>query len=165
MDMGSIAAALGSLKAAGDIAKALISLKTMTEVQSMAIELNTKIIDAQHQIFSANTAQAALVERIRELEGQIARMKDWDAQKQRYQLVIPYSGIPVYALKKSMSDGENPHYLCANCFEGGKRSFLQHVTKQSGFITIACSTCRFEGHTRWRGIGPDKYAEDVTETT
>jgi hypothetical protein len=108
MDIGSIAAAVNSLRTAGDIAKGLISLNTMTEVQSMAIELNQKIIEAQHQIFAANAAQTALVERIRDLEGHIARMKDWDAQKQRYQLVTPYSGIPVYALKKSMSEGEGP---------------------------------------------------------
>jgi hypothetical protein len=53
----------------------------MAEVQSKAIELNQKIIDAQHQIFAANASQTTVVERARELEGQVARMKDWDTQK------------------------------------------------------------------------------------
>jgi hypothetical protein len=76
MDIASIVGAVNSLKVAGDIAKGLISLNTMAEVQSKAIELNQKIIDAQHQIFAANAAQTELVERIRELEGQVTRMKD-----------------------------------------------------------------------------------------
>lgn len=161
MDIASIGAAVTSLRAAGDIAKGLISLKTMAEVQSKAIELNEKIIDAQHRIFEANSAQTALVERVRELEGQIADMKNWDAQKERYQLVTPYTGIPVYALKKAMSNGEAAHYLCANCFQNGKRAFLQHGMTKDGWVTIVCSACRSEGRTSWRGVGPDMYAEEA----
>src|SRR5438067_8029597 len=117
--MGSIAAAVSSLKGASDIAKGLFSLHTMAEVQSKAIELNQAIIDAQHQIFAANAAQAQLVERVRELEDQIAAMKDWNAQKQRYKLAQPFSGCMVYALQKPMSEGEPPHYICAACFQKG----------------------------------------------
>src|SRR2546422_9537489 len=127
MDMGSIAAAVSSLKAAGEIAKGLMSLKTATDIQAVAIDLDQKIIDAQHQVFAANQAQSALVDRVRELEGQITAMKDWGAQKQRYKLVVPFTGCTLYALKESMSEGEAPHYLCANCFQESKRSFLQLI--------------------------------------
>ena len=104
MDISSIAGAVTALKGASDIAKGLMSLHTMAEVQTKAIELNQALIDAQHQIFSANAAQTTLVERIRNLVGQIASMKDWDAQKQRYSLASPFRGAMVYALKKSMSE-------------------------------------------------------------
>lgn len=160
MDIASIGTAVSSLRAAGDIAKGLISLKTMAEVQAKAIELNEKIIDAQHRIFEANATQTALIDRIRELEGQVAKMKDWDAQKERYQLKTPHPGIAVYALKKAMSNGETAHYLCANCFQNGKRSFLQYGDRE-GWVTIVCSACRSEHRTRWRGLGPHKYAEDI----
>lgn len=86
MDIGSITAAVNSLRVAGDIAKGLINVHTAAEVQSKAIELNQQIIDAQHQIFAANAAQTALLEYIRELEDQVASMKEWEAQKQRYSL-------------------------------------------------------------------------------
>lgn len=164
MDLTAVGAAVSSLRAAGDIAKGLISLHTMAEVQAKAIELNGKIIDAQHKIFEANAAQTALVDRVRELEGQIARMKDWDAQQERYQLARPYTGVPAYALKKAMSNGEAAHYLCANCFQSGKRSFLQHGKDKIGFVTLACAACKFEGRTEWRGVGADKYAEEITQT-
>src|SRR3954469_5745036 len=124
IDMGSIAAAVSSLKGASDIAKGLLSLHTMAEVQSKAIELNQSIIDAQHQIFAANAAQAQLVERVRHLEGQVAAMEDWNSEKQRYKMVTAYGAVTAYAVHKSISNGETPHYLCANCFQGRKRSIL-----------------------------------------
>src|SRR5258708_6226236 len=165
MDMGSIAAAVNSLKVAGDIAVSLVNLKTMAEVQAKAIELNQKIITAQHDIFAANAAQSALIQRVSELEKEIASVKAWEAQKQRYQLAIPFAGITVYALKKSMSDGEPSHYICANCYHNGKRAMIQHVRDKDGWILITCSACKAAGHTRYRGIGPDQYAEDVKTTS
>ena len=94
MDMGSIAAAASSLKVAGEIAAGLISLKNMAEVQAKAIELNQKLIAAQHEIFAANAAHSTLVQRVRELEQQIAEMKAWHEQKKRYKLTNPWEGRP-----------------------------------------------------------------------
>lgn len=171
MDMGSISAAVTSLRMAGDIAKGLISLKTMTEVQSKAIELNQQIIDAQHQMFEANATQATLTERIRELENQIARMKDWDVQKKRYRLAAPFAGCMVYALLKPMSEGEPAHYLCTACFGRGERSILQGkegVQPKSGGIPYGryvCPNpnCRAEATTRYISIAAPQYFEDMKQ--
>jgi hypothetical protein len=162
MDMGSITAAVGSLKAAGDIAKGLISLKTTAEVQAKSIDLQEKILDAQHQIFAANAAQTSLVERIRELEAEIARMNDWATQKQRYKLATPFAGCMVYALQKSMSDGETPHYLCTACFQKGQPSILQG--KEAGAMRNSyyyCPVCKSEASTQYRNVSPPAYFEDI----
>jgi hypothetical protein len=161
MDLGQITAAVSSLKIAGEIAKGLIDLKTGAEVQAKAIELNQKIIDAQHQIFAANATQTTLVERIRELEKEIAAMKAWDAEKQRYQMASPFTGATVFAVKKAMSNGEPAHYLCANCFKAGKPSILQNSQTKDGWAMLICSGCKSEVRTRWRNLLAAKYAEDV----
>jgi hypothetical protein len=163
VDLGQIAAAVSSLKAAGDIAKGLLSLKTMAEVQSKAIELNQQIIDAQHQIFSANAAQAALVDEVRDLKGQLARMKDWDAQKKRYQLKSPFPGAMAYAVKKEMNEGEPPHYLCTSCFQKEERSILQNGQNKEGWTLLVCPNprCKSEARTGYRGPAAAKYAEDI----
>ncbi|MDB6157768.1 MAG: hypothetical protein JWO04_1474 [Gammaproteobacteria bacterium] len=168
MDMGSISAAVSSLKVAGDIARGLISLKTMTEVQSKAIELNQQILDAQHQIFAANAAQTTLVERIRELESQVSRMKDWDAQKQRYKLAAPFPGCMVYALLKPMSEGQPPHYLCTSCFQKGEPSILQgregrHSKDGWAYAMYCCpnSNCRSEAKTGSVSVVAPQYFEDI----
>jgi hypothetical protein len=163
IDMGQIAAAVSSLKVAGDIAQGLMSLKTMSDVQAKAIELNQQLIAAQHQIFAANTAQTMMLERVREIEGKIAAMEDWNSERQRYKMVTAYGGVTAYAVQKSMSNGETPHYLCANCFQGRKRSILAQTALKDGFVGIVCSACKFISQTRFRGVGPAKYAEDHTE--
>lgn len=148
---------------AGDIAKGLISLQTLAEVQSRAIDLNQKIIDAQHQIFEANATQATLIERIRELESQLARMKDWEAQKQRYELAAPSAGCMVYALKKAMSKGQPPHYLCVACFQKGETSILQGKQPQVGQSFYECPhrECGSRATTEWGGLPRPKYLEDI----
>jgi hypothetical protein len=163
MDVGTISAAVTSLRVASDIAKGLISLHTMTEVQSKAIELNQAIIDAQHRIFEANASQTALIDRIRELEGQVARMKDWDAQKQRYKLKHPQNGGLVYALQKAMSNSEPPHYICTSCFERGERSILQEVLPKKDEYSAAwgCSRCKALAPTGYRNVPEPQYAEEI----
>lgn len=164
IDMASITAAIGSMKAAGDIAVGLVNLKTMSEVHAKAVELNQKIIVAQHEIFAANAAQTECIQRISELEKQIANIKAWEAQKQRYQMRTILDGITVYALKKSMSDGEPPHYICANCYEAGKRSIIQNGETKDRFTTLVCPTCISAIPTGYRGFPERKYAEDIKQS-
>jgi hypothetical protein len=171
IDMGSIAAVFSSLNTAKEIAKGMVNLHTATEIQAATIDLNGKIIDAQQQLFSVNQAQTAQAERIRELEGQIAAMKDWDAQKQRYKLAAPSSGGMVYALQKSMSDGEPPHYLCAACFKKGQPSILQgkegRNTKAEGWLggCYQCPTCKSEAMTGYNDVPAPQYYEDIAART
>jgi hypothetical protein len=165
MDLAAVGAAVSSLRAAGDIAKGLISLHTMAEVQAKAIELNEKIIDAQHRIFETNAAQSELIERVRELEGQIARMKDWDAQRQRYKLAAPFAGCMVYAVQKAMSEGEPAHYLCAACFKKGKPSVLQSIEGSRGKggarSSFYCRDCGSEAFTGYGNAVAPQYFEDI----
>lgn len=166
VDMGSITAAVGSLKVAGDIAMGLINLKTMAEVQAKAIELNQKIIAAQHEIFAANAAQSTLVERVRDLEKQIARMEAWEAQKKRYQMASVLAGTTIYALKKSMSDGEPPHYICASCYQTGHRSILQNgqdMKTMRTFLVCPNPACKAETPTGYNGFPQRRYAEDIKQ--
>ena len=164
--LGEIIAATNSLRAAGQIAKGLIDLKSTTEVQAKAIELNGLILDAQGELLAANAAQAALVEEVRELKSEIARMKDLETQKQRYKLAAPFPGCMVYALQKSMSGGETPHYVCASCYQKGKPSILQGKEHGAAFAGIAnatyyCPICTAEAATRWSNIQPPQYFEDI----
>jgi cell division protein FtsB len=161
MDLASIGSAVGTLKTAADIAKVLIGLKPSAEVQAQAIALNTKIIDAQHQIFAAHAAQTELVERVRELESQVTSMKDWDAQKKRYELASPFPGCMVYALKKSMSDGQPPHYICTSCFDKGERSILQGKETRVGHSYYLCNSCKSQAETQWNNVIAPKYFEEI----
>src|SRR5947209_1842747 len=87
VDMGSIAAALGGLKTAGEIAKALLQLHSETERQAKVIELQSVILAAQSSAISAQSDQFTMLEEVRALKEEIAKVKAWETQKQRYKLV------------------------------------------------------------------------------
>ena len=83
MDLSLIQGTITGLKLAGDIAKGFMELKSMAEVQGKMIELQSAILSAQSSALSANADQAAMVDEIRLLKEEIARVKAWEAQKQR----------------------------------------------------------------------------------
>ena len=163
MDVGQMASAIGSLKAAGDLAVSFINLKTMAEVQSKAIELNQKILAAQNDIFTANAAQTTFIERIRELEIHITQMEAWEAEKQRYKLAPQNTGSFVYALQKAMSNGEPAHYLCTNCFKASKPSILQCVPskRNSNNYAFVCPICGTESLNGYSGPSNPEFVEDI----
>jgi len=148
-------------------AKILQTLKELVggDARAQVSALYDVILSAQTSALEAHIKQSAMIERIRELEEELTKVRAWETEKQRYKLVAPFTGAMVYALKKSMSDGEPPHYICANCYQDGKRSILQNgKTKEkegTGWTTFICTACKSEARTPYRGGIPAKYAEDV----
>jgi len=134
----------------------------MTEVQEKAIELNQKIIAAQHEIFAANAAHSTLVQRLKELELQIDKMKAWDEQKKRYKLIAPWEDKPalVYALRESFKETETAHWICTKCYDDGHRSILQPKKDHKFIILLFCANCSAEIYTGHRYIGPADYVAD-----
>jgi hypothetical protein len=160
MDLGAIQGMMVSLKAATEVSKAIFDLKVAGEVQSKVIDLQSALLAAQGSALEAVNSQYALLERIRELEAQIKDLQDWGAQEQRYALVCPWRGpAQVYALKGSAAAGEQPHYLCTNCFHNKKRVILNPTTKE-GWVSLVCPACKSSVATGYRGIGAPKFAEE-----
>jgi hypothetical protein len=109
---------LGAIKTAFDMAKAL---ETIHE----AVARDRAVIDLQKEILTAQQAQFALIERVRDFEKQLATFEDWDAEKKRYQMKDFGGGTIAYSLKPEMADGEPPHNLCSACYQNRKKGILQ----------------------------------------
>lgn len=130
----------------------------MADVQGKVIELQSAIFAAQSSALAANADQAAMLEDIRALKEEIARVKAWEAQKQRYQLTPFWEGSAVvYALKKSMCNSEPPHWLCAKCYEEGKRMILQ-PSSVNGFSHLVFPSCNLDILAHQRRLGTPEYA-------
>lgn len=158
MDMSLIQGTITGLKTASDIAKGFLELKSITDVQTKAIDLQSAILSAQSNALAANSDQAAMVEQIRTLKVEVACVKAWEVQKQRYQLTQFMNGTGVvYTLKESMSNAEPPHWICTKCYEEGKRMILQPATN-NGFIHIVCPSCKLDISIGMRGMGVPEYA-------
>ena len=125
VDLMAIAGLVSSLKAATDISKTMVGLRDAAMIQSKVIELQGVILAAQQSALSAQSDQFAMLERVRELEKQIAQLEAWDAEKAHYELRELSPGAFAYVLKASAKTGEPPHWLCAACYQHSHKAILQ----------------------------------------
>lgn len=145
VDLGSIQAALGSIKAMTDITNALLQLKIGSEVQSKVIELNAKILSAQTDAAAALTDQFTLLEQVSDLKKQIAELETWNTEKQRYQLTEIGAGVFAYTLKPGVDDAGPAHKICEKCYGDRHVSVLQAETRMPGRISLlVCHNCGSE---------------------
>lgn len=129
VDIGTVVAGVGGLKAASDILSSLMQFKVSSEVKAKIIELQGEIFAAQQGALSAQANEAALVQTVRNLEEKMAQMETWRAEKERYQLTDYGGQTFAYELKESEANGEPPHRICANCYQNSQKSIL-HPTRK-----------------------------------
>jgi hypothetical protein len=132
--VAEVFAGISALKTAFDIAKGLKDIDDATRRNAAVIELQEKILSAQ-------SAQAELVQSVSALEAEVARLKDWEADKARYQLAELIPGVVALAIKDSMRNGEPFHRICANCASNGKKSYLQQHVRGTSVDTYKCNSC------------------------
>ncbi|MCE9649891.1 MAG: hypothetical protein K8R18_09745 [Parvibaculum sp.] len=145
IDMASIQAAAGSIKAAAEITNALLKLKIGAEIQSRVVDLNTQIIAAQVSTLAAQADQFALLEQVRELEKQVAALEAWETEKQRYELTEVGPGVFAYKPKSGMEGTEPAHKICANCYQDAHISILQAEVRNPGRVSmLVCNQCGSE---------------------
>lgn len=128
-------AGLGIFKTLLDTAKGLKDINDAAIRNGAVVELLEKILTAREQ-------QAAALDRISDLEKELARFENWETEKQRYELADVGSGALAYRLKPSMANGEPPHSICAQCHERMVKSILQPETRFPGRTQhLACHGC------------------------
>jgi septal ring factor EnvC (AmiA/AmiB activator) len=128
-DLIAISQGLNAVKAATEIVKTIAGLRDSAKLLENTVELNQKILSVQTALADAQAEQTTLIQTIRQLEEEIARLKAWDAEKERYELQRFDPGVFVYVLKPEAARGEPIHKLCAACYQNGKKSILQVTTE------------------------------------
>jgi Zn finger protein HypA/HybF involved in hydrogenase expression len=130
-------AGLGAVKTAFDLAKALKDMDN-------AAARNAAVIELQEKILTAQQAQAALVERIGELEKEVADFEKWEADKENYDLKLVYEDTFAYARKPIAGTTTPPHFICASCYEHRKKSILQRADSAHVFCPECKTKIRFD---------------------
>jgi hypothetical protein len=141
---------------------------TTPDAKKQASELFEIILSGQRSALEESVKQRTLLETVRDLEEKLRSLETWDREKQRYALVPAVPGGPAYAIKKSASDGEPPHFICPNCYEERRKRHLvdsiQHPPRKGEGrqrLGLECSACELfldSGHAG--GSITRKYAED-----
>lgn len=144
MPIAEISAAVASLNATLNVAKAMIGLRDAEAFRAKSIEMQQTIMDALDNGIAARESYAAQLDRVRTLEAEVANLKAWDAEKQRYELKpIGGQGAVAFVLKPDARGTETPHWLCPNCFAQGKKSYLLNAGEMSGRTWVyKCVMCK-----------------------
>ena len=98
-----------------------------------------------------------LKSKIRELEVELRATEDWIKEKEKYAPENPWGGpAQVYALKKERSDGEQPHFVCTNCFHK-KIIVILNPVREGRWLVMNCPICKAKLGTGNHEIGKPKY--------
>jgi hypothetical protein len=146
MAAGEIAAAVTGIRAALDMAKAMVGLRDAEAFRAKSIELQGVVLEAFQKAIEAREVYSVQADRIRTLETEVANLKAWDTEKQKYELKPNYLGAVTYMLKPDARGTEPPHWLCPNCYAEGKKSFLLPTDRGSSHVhrIYKCGTCKTE---------------------
>jgi rubrerythrin len=125
MPVAEIAAAVTGIRSALDITKAMVGLRDAEAFRAKSIELQGVVLEALDKAIEARESYSTQSDRVRALEAEVASLKAWDADKQRYELEEVSHGAMAYVLKKETQGTEPIHWLCASCYNNGKKSILQ----------------------------------------
>lgn len=134
-----IVAAIQGTKTAIDLVKATNGLSNYSELLGAVTAVQMKLTDAVSAALASQEKQAALAERVRELEKQVAEVEDWRNQMSRYSLFQFPTGALAYALKTGLEDGQPMHYLCTSCVDKKQISTLQPHGR-----LLLCTVCKID---------------------
>ncbi|MCK1545779.1 hypothetical protein IVB12_28530 [Bradyrhizobium sp. 179] len=138
--VGEAMIGITALKSAFDLTKGLKDVDDRVRLNDARMELQQKILDAQE-------AQSALLEKLGNLEKELALLKSWEADKQRYALTDMGSGVLAYKVKEGHENGEPSHSLCSSCYNDSHKSILVSATWNPGRChVLVCNDCGWYGY-------------------
>jgi hypothetical protein len=140
--VAEIFAGVSAFKTMLDTAKALTEMRDESTRLDASLNLRRQLSDAMEAYESLKSEKAAL-------EAECVRLRDWTADKQRYELKEHgYNRILAYALKEGEQHGEPQHSLCPACFLQSKPSILQPESYSLGRAkALVCHACDWRGFT------------------
>jgi len=133
---------ISSFQAIQNIAKSMLDIREFQNLNAKVVELQQIIISAQNQAMTAQQSHSVQSERIRELENECMRLKDWSAEKQRYSAREIAPGVFACIENTCVGGFQGAQKLCTNCFEQGNKSLLQQSLEEKRHISLSCHRCK-----------------------
>jgi hypothetical protein len=132
---------MSPLNAAGQTIEKLIETRDFVKFGDELRKLYADILSAQRGAMTAQANEAALLEQVRELKKRVTDLEAWEREKERYQLVALAPNVLAYSVKASARGTEPSHYICANCYNSGRKSFLNQITRGTRVDVFHCINC------------------------
>jgi hypothetical protein len=141
---------MSPLNAAGEGLQKLIETRDLVKFGDTFRKLHGEVLAAMQGAIAAQTREATLLDRVSQLEKEMARFEAWDAEKQRYELKDFGAGAFAYSLKANARGGEPAHQICPTCYENRRKSILQIVPGNNARTALGiravhrCPVCKTE---------------------
>jgi hypothetical protein len=129
------------LSAASEGVQKLIEVRDLVKFGDALGKLQAQILAAQSAAMTGYAREAALLEEIGGLKKRVAELEAWEAEKERYELVALAPKVMAYAVKQTMRGADPPHYICANCYNSRRKSFLNQITRGTNVDIFQCNAC------------------------
>jgi hypothetical protein len=140
-DISALADLIASLRSAVEIMKSMLDVRDADRMQTKISELTREIMSVQSCALAAQSSQLEVLQSMRGLEDELAKLKAWNLERYRYELQSVGPGAMAYVLKQSMRGTEPVHWICANCFQSGKKRFLNESHFDLHFVYYKCHEC------------------------
>lgn len=104
-------------------------------------QLNNELVVIQVHALSALNEAQFLVSRNRDLEAENAAFKEWKEEASQYSPMEISLGIFVHVRNDDLALMKSKQKLCSNCFNHGKKSFLQFQNVETRERSLVCHRC------------------------
>ncbi len=138
MDLSLFSALVNTAQHVYQSTRALLELKVDAETAVRINALLTEVGDLTGKVIEAHTAHWQCQEKAMQLEKEIRRLKDFEAESQRYALKEIAPGALAYQLRADRQGEEPVHYLCAACYAQHNKSILQFARYDGRLQVLAC---------------------------
>jgi hypothetical protein len=133
-----------SLRAIAEITKAMKDVSDASLIPTKIYDLATEIVSAQSCALAVQSEQFDLLQNKNELAAEIVRLKAWNTERYRYELQSVGPGANAYVVKGTMRGGEPVHWICADCFQSGKKRFLNESHADIHHVYHKCAECSYK---------------------
>lgn len=138
-----VASLMTSAKAAYDIAKGINALKNEVDKNQAVSKILEVLIAVQKDALSMQEKHSLLTTKIQELEKECDRLKDWQTEKERYELKEIAPGVFARIEKGLVGNLQSAHKFCATCFEQNFKAPLQQEKIDVGRkLSLTCHRCK-----------------------
>jgi hypothetical protein len=151
VDIASISSAVAGFRAAFDIAKGAITARDEAKLESAEREMGKQMLDLLQTAITLETERHAAIRRCTELEDENRKLKGLADDMAQYELHQTRGGGIVRRPQEGVHNANMAVYLCANCANAGKKTYLQ---PKHGGIHLECP----DGH-------PDVPGDRLVENT
>ena len=132
-----------SVQALSTLLSAANGLANYNEIVAAVSEVNTKLMQANAVALASQEKQSTLAAKVHELEQEIMGLKNWETEKQKFELKEIARGVFARTEQGYMGTLQSAHKFCATCFEKHIKSPLQQENVTEGRqLSLTCHTCK-----------------------